>query len=399
MPRGHGDDEDDTAPAAVTGAAAGPGRRFTPIAPPRDLQAALAPIDADKHGQKIFENLGVQDINPELVTCVGDLLLLRSYFLTHLGPRLAWLIKLSVTEWSNLSAQEKRLHTQMRQSFLTSYAFGAEAIIQHWLWKTLKTATKSFGPLLIVFADDYDATAACGTLAWERIFTVFPCAGAAITHQLIVSGFQQCMSLKGDTTEEFTKYMAHLNESLAQLSTVKPLALSEIYALAALMGLHQSASSRHERAYRDLVTNINEGNALTLDEVLKVGLKYSRDRPSTASAYRAIRDADVVCNCACPLCCKRGRSPQPVSRTSSRASSRRSQPKGVSAFLSNLLTARGIKPTGFLRASGLSPDDMNDPDAVQALYEAASPYMPATIASDADDESDGSAASALDAST
>ena len=42
---------------------------------------------------------------------------------------------------------------------------------------------------------------------------------------------------------------------------------------------------------------------------------------------------------------------------------------------------------------------MNDPDAVQALYEAASPYMPATIASDADDESDGSAASALDAST
>ena len=102
----------------------------------------------------------------------------------------------------------------MRKSFLTSYVFGAEAIIQHWLWKTLKTATKSFGPLLIVFADDYDATAACGTLAWERIFTAFPCSGTAITHQLIVSGFQQCRSLKGDTTEEFTKYMALLNESL-----------------------------------------------------------------------------------------------------------------------------------------------------------------------------------------
>ena len=37
MTRGHGDDEDDTAPAAVTGAAAGPGRRFTPIAPPHDM--------------------------------------------------------------------------------------------------------------------------------------------------------------------------------------------------------------------------------------------------------------------------------------------------------------------------------------------------------------------------
>jgi hypothetical protein len=122
----------------------------------------------------------VQDINPEPVTRVGDLLGLRSYFLSHLGPRLAWLIKLSVIEWPTLSAEEKKLHTAIRKSFLTSYVFGAEAIIQHWLWKTLKTATKSFGPLLTVFAADYDATAVCGTLAWERMFTAFPCAGTAI---------------------------------------------------------------------------------------------------------------------------------------------------------------------------------------------------------------------------
>ena len=57
-------------PGRHYGAAAGPGRRFTPTVPPRDLQAALAPIDADKYGTKVFENLGVQDINPELVTCV-----------------------------------------------------------------------------------------------------------------------------------------------------------------------------------------------------------------------------------------------------------------------------------------------------------------------------------------
>jgi hypothetical protein len=53
-------------------------------------------------------------------------------------------------------------HCAVRKSFLTSYVFGAEAIIQHWLWKTLKNATQSFGPLLQVFATDYDATTACG---------------------------------------------------------------------------------------------------------------------------------------------------------------------------------------------------------------------------------------------
>ena len=157
-----------------------------------------------------------------------------------------------MVEWPTLSAEEKKLHTALRRSFLTSYVFGAEAIIQHWLWKTLKNATQSFGPLLPVFAADYDCTIACGTNAWESIFTSFPCAGTAITHQLIVIGFQQCMSLQDDSTAAFTKYMALLNESLAQLATVQPMTFSEIYALAALMGLHLSESSRHDRAYSDL---------------------------------------------------------------------------------------------------------------------------------------------------
>jgi hypothetical protein len=140
----------------------------------------------------------------------------------------------------------------MRKSFVTTYAFGAEAILQHWLWKTLKNATTSFGPLLKVFATDYDNTSSCGTNAWESIFTLFPRAGTAITHQLIVSSFEQCMSLQDDSTATFTKYIARLNESLAQLDTVKQMSISEIYDLAMLMGLHLSSSARHERPYHDL---------------------------------------------------------------------------------------------------------------------------------------------------
>ncbi len=109
----------------------------------------------------------MQDITPALVKSVGDLLLLRSYFLTQLGPRLGWLIKLSVTEWPTLSAEEKKVHTAMRKTFLKSYVFGAEAIIQHWFWKTLKTATKSFGPLLSVFSEDYDKALAAEDMRWR----------------------------------------------------------------------------------------------------------------------------------------------------------------------------------------------------------------------------------------
>jgi hypothetical protein len=147
---------------------------------------------------KIYENIGLSDFTPAPVTRVVEMLRLRSYFMSQLGPLYLWIIKLSMIEWPTLSAQEKKVHAAMRKSFVTSYAF--EAIIQHWLWKTLKNATQSFGPLFQVFATDYDATTTCGTDAWESIFTLFPRAGAAITHQRIVSGFEQCMSIKDDST-------------------------------------------------------------------------------------------------------------------------------------------------------------------------------------------------------
>ena len=70
----------------------------------------------------------------------------RSYFMSQLGQRYVWMLKFSMIEWPTLSAQEKKLHTAIRRSFVTSYVFGPEAILQYWLWKTLKNATQSFGP-------------------------------------------------------------------------------------------------------------------------------------------------------------------------------------------------------------------------------------------------------------
>jgi hypothetical protein len=254
-----------------------------------------------------------------------------------------------------------------------------------------------------VFATDYDATTTCGTDAWESIFTLFPRAGAAITHQLIVSGFEQCMSIQDDSTATFTKYMARLNESLAQLATVKSMSLSEIYALAALMGLHLSSSPRHERAYRDLMTFIDEGNALTLEEVLKIGLKYSRDRPSTANASITVRAADAVCNRACPLCCTRGRSPHPSSRNSSSASSRHGSPRpGTRAFrvvhdheYRNKLGLDEVYHThaALLEVNGISPhqvllerkiDDFSHKDAGDAIAAAAARFPDSDVSVDSD---------------
>ena len=60
----------------------------------------------------------------------------------------------------------------------------------------------------------------------------------------------------------------------------------------------------------------------------------------------------------------------------------RSQLGDVSAFLCNFLEVSGITPKQVLRAAGLPTADLHHAFALQALYEAASPYMPATVVSD-----------------
>ena len=144
MPSGGLGDDEDT--PAASGAVLRNVRRSATLAKSADLQTVLASQDDKDFGTKIFENIGLSDFIPAPVTHVGDLLKFRSYFMSQLGPRYLWMLKLSMIEWPTLSAQEKKLHTAMRRSFVTSYAFGAEAILHHWLWKTLKNATQSFGP-------------------------------------------------------------------------------------------------------------------------------------------------------------------------------------------------------------------------------------------------------------
>ena len=116
MARRRQDDQDDltTADDTTAGASFGNVRPSAPLAKPADLQTALASPAEDALGTKIYENVGLSDFTPASVTRVGDLLGLRSYFMSQLGPRYLWIIKLSLIEWPTLSAQEKQLHAAMR---------------------------------------------------------------------------------------------------------------------------------------------------------------------------------------------------------------------------------------------------------------------------------------------
>ena len=68
----------------------------------------------------------------------------------------------------------------------------------------------------------------------------------------------------------------------------------------------------------------------------------------------------------------------------SKSFSRAGDAGDVSAFLVNFLANRGIKAKKVLKDADLDPNDVHDAFALRALLEAATPYMPETVASDTD---------------
>ena len=92
MPSGGLGDDEDT--PAASGAVLRNVRRSATLAKSADLQTVLASQDDKDFGTKIFENIGLSDFIPAPVTHVGDLLKFRSYFMSQLGQRYVWMLKL-----------------------------------------------------------------------------------------------------------------------------------------------------------------------------------------------------------------------------------------------------------------------------------------------------------------
>jgi len=62
----------------------------------------------------------------------------------------------------------------------------------------------------------------------------------------------------------------------------------------------------------------------------------------------------------------------------------RNDPDDISVFLCNILETNNIKPKRVLKDHNLPTHDLQDGHALNALFQAALPYMPEPVASDTD---------------
>ena len=220
MARRRQDSPDETTEADDTAVAAARGpRQVTPPSVPADLRAALAMPDS--FGTKLFESHNLQTTAaacPVTVNDAGDLLLLRDWIFQELGPSFMWTVMLSVVEWDHLTDAPKELHTEMRESWLSSYSKASHMVFQHWFWKFLRKQTASFAPLHRVFTKIQVDSLDCGTSAWTEIFLLYPVTGASIAHKLLARGLKTCLNFKDDSMASFYSCWERTDFSFGGLS-------------------------------------------------------------------------------------------------------------------------------------------------------------------------------------
>jgi hypothetical protein len=103
------------------------------------------------------------------------------------------------------------------------------------------------------------------TSAWTEIFLLYPVTSVSIAQKLLARGLRTCLGFKDDSTTAATDYIASINASVSQLSHMHPMTVPDVYALVTLMGLYLSEASGHQKAYKELLSHVDDGHTLTLE--------------------------------------------------------------------------------------------------------------------------------------
>ena len=195
---------------------------------------------------------------------------------------------------------------------------------------------------------------------------------------LLARELARMMRWDGDTTRAINLHFSSITELHHNLSFIGDLSMEDVLQSVLLATLRASPNASLRAAYHTVLDALDDGEkdltfALIQDHCDREIRRSTREPDRRGQARGDDR-----------------RFVRPQNGTPSRAAVQRrqdfprDQPGDISVFLCNILEANNFKPKRVLRASNLPTHDLQDGDALNALFQAALLFMPETVASDTD---------------
>jgi hypothetical protein len=234
-----------------------------------------------------------------------------------------------------------------------------------------------FTDALKVFQKHNASQPRCAQKVWEALLTAFPLDHKRMQTALLARELARMMRWDGDTTRAINLHFNSIAELHHTLNFIGDLSMEDVLQSVLLATLRASPNASLRAAYHTVIDAVDEGKelnfALIQDHCARENRRTTRDPdrhgPARGDDRRFVR---------------------PQTGTPRRAAVPRRQdfssdrPGDISAFLCNILEANNVKPKRVLRASNLPTHDLQDGHALNALFQAALPYIPETVASDTD---------------
>ena len=245
------------------------------------------------------------------------------------------------------------------------------------LYRRLQMLWDPFTDALKVFQKHTASQPRCAQKVWEALLAAFPLDHKSMQTALLARELARMMRWDGDTPRAVNLHFNSIVELHHTLNFIGDLSVEDVLQSVLLATLRASPNASLRAAYHAVIDAVDDDKELTFAliqdhcarEIRRTTREPDRHGPARGDDRRFVR---------------------PPSGTPRRAAVQRRQdfssdrPDDISAFLCNILEANNVKPKRVLKANDLPTHDLQGAHALNALFQAALPYMPETVASDTD---------------
>jgi len=289
-----------------------------------------------------------------------------------LGLQFRWLLTSMGIGRTLVSSEELVVDDHKERAWMALYANDRD-VIEDLLYCRLRTLWSGCTDAIAILSQHCVQEEFCAQKVWDALLTAFPLNHKRMQTVLLAREFSRLMAWDGHSKADVDRHFGDVSDTLQTLKFLeRNIDITDVSKIKSVLlaTLKFSKTKALTKAYASILDNLDDDQDLTfamIQQACARKLRRGQDRGYDRSQDR--RPAT------------QRREHKDIQRHKDFTLSR---PGDVSAFLCNFLEGHGIKPKKVLRAKDLPTADLHDAFALQALYEAASPYMPATVVSDTD---------------
>ena len=293
-----------------------------------------------------------------------------------LGIQYRWLLTRGTLGRTLVTEQEAAIDDAKERAWMDTYDTDRDTL-EDVLYRRLQLLWDPFTDALKVFQKHTASQPRCAQKVWEALLTAFPLDHKSMQTSLLARELARMMRWDGDTTRAINLHFNSIAELHHTLNFIGDLSMEDVLQSVLLATLRASPNASLRAAYHTVIDAVDEGKELSFAliqdhcarEIRRTTRDPDRHGPARGDARRFVR---------------------PQTGTPTRTAVPRRQdfssdrPGDISAFLCNILEANNVQHKRVLRARNLPTHDLQDGHALDALFQAALPFMPETVASDTD---------------